>query len=226
MEYSRIIDNIARIREQIPDGVKIEAAAKTRSAEECKAAIEGGIDFLGYNYVQEGLAVAAEMTEAYGPETTDSVQFSLIGHLQKNKINKAVSLFSMIETVDSLKKASQINSRVPSGKPVDVLIQVNIGSEESKSGASFGKIREIAEGIEALEHVALRGLMTIEPYEEDPEESRKYFSAMKKLYDQLRDSFGEGICYLSMGMSHSWPVAVEEGASIIRVGTGIFGPRV
>lgn len=223
MNTEQILDNIAQIKNSLPPGIKLEAAAKTRSAEEVKAAIDGGVDFIGYNYVQEGVDIYSALNTLYGKEFADSLRFSLIGNLQKNKINKALSLFTMVETVESSEKARHIDKRAQ--KPVDVLIQVNIGGEDSKAGAPPSDIMTIADTIEELPSLNLCGLMTIEPYMDDPESSRDYFQRTKALFDQVREKYGSTITDLSMGMSHNYHVALEEGATIVRIGTGIFGPR-
>ncbi len=223
MNKEQICDRIAAIREQLPADVRLEAAAKTRTPEEVKTAIDAGIDFIGYNYVQEGLQIAEDLRTEFGTDFSDRVQYNLIGHLQKNKINKALSLYRMIETVDSPKKAEEISKRARSD--VDILIQVNIGCEESKQGSAESIIPEVAETAASLDHIHLRGLMTIEPYNEDPEDSRNFFRKMREHFDRLKSDFGSQITYLSMGMSHSWKTAVEEGATVIRIGTGLFGPR-
>ncbi|MFC1582772.1 YggS family pyridoxal phosphate-dependent enzyme, partial [Planctomycetota bacterium] len=223
MQTEKIIANIQRIRGDLPADVKIEAAAKTRSAAEVHAAIEGGVDFLGYNYVQEGLAISAELREQYNTDFRDICPYHLIGPLQKNKIGKALELFSIIETVDSPAKAEQISNRV--SEPVDVLLQVNVGSEDSKSGALADSITALAGEIGVLPGLRLKGLMTIEPYEANPEQARPWFRSMRELFENVREHSGDHIQYLSMGMSHSYMVAVEEGANIVRIGTGIFGSR-
>jgi len=223
MNEETIRERVESIRRALPPHVKLEAACKTRTAEEVKAAADAGVDFLGYNHVQEALAVFDRLVSLYGEETARGLALHLIGPLQKNKIRKALSLFTMIETVESFEKAVHIDKRAV--HPVDVLLQVNIGGEESKSGVDPAAVTETAEKILTLPRVRLRGLMTIEPYRENPEESRPYFKRMKVFFEELRERFGPGIEHLSMGMTHNYPVAVEEGATIVRIGTGIFGPR-
>lgn len=220
----QIIENVEKIREELPEGVKLEAAAKTRNAEEVRAAIQGGVDFLGYNYVQEGLQISRELKDKYGTDFPGAgVEYHLIGPLQKNKINKALGLFSMIETVESIKKAEEIDKRAQRG--IDILLQVNIGYEESKSGAYSDQLFALAERIIQLSNIRLCGLMVIEPYEDDPEDSRKYFQEMKNYFDKLKEHVGDNFVHLSMGMSHNYRVAVEQGSTIVRIGTRIFGPR-
>ncbi len=215
-----IEEMVTKLRAEIPAGVMIEAAAKTRSPEEISQAVAAGIDIIGENYVQELLAVR------------DRVQgnpaWHFIGHLQTNKVKKIVGLVDMIETVDSLKLAEEIEKRAgPLGKVIKVLIEVNSGREEQKAGvfpeAAAGLIEEIAR----LPHLSVRGLMTMGPLAGDPEEARPYFRATRELFEKLKASPvpGAEMEVLSMGMTNSYRVAVSEGANLVRIGTGIFGPR-
>jgi pyridoxal phosphate enzyme (YggS family) len=223
MDLEAITQKVREIKESLPPNVLLEAAAKTRSAQQVKAAIQGGADCIGYNYVQEGLKIRAELESLYGKEFAGSIDFHLIGHLQKNKINKAITLFSMIETIESIEKAQELNKRSPD--PIDVLIQVNIGDEDSKSGTLPEHILSIAKGIMDLDNLTLKGLMAIEPYEENPEDSIPYFRQMKHYVTDLQEQLGTDLPCLSMGMSHNWQQAAEEGATIVRIGTSIFGER-
>ncbi|MDP8237410.1 MAG: YggS family pyridoxal phosphate-dependent enzyme [Candidatus Erginobacter occultus] len=215
-----IEEMVKKLRAEIPAGVRIEAAAKTRSPEEISQAVAAGIDIIGENYVQELLAVR------------DRVQgnpaWHFIGHLQTNKVKKIVGLVDMIETVDSLKLAKEIEKRAePLGKVMKVLIEVNSGREEQKAGvfpeAAVGLIEEIAR----LPHLSVRGLMTMGPLAGDPEEARPYFRATRELFEKLKASPvpGAEMEILSMGMTNSYRVAVSEGANLVRIGTGIFGTR-
>jgi PLP dependent protein len=216
-----IQEMVKKLRAEIPAGVRIEAAAKTRSPEEISQAVAAGIDIIGENYVQELLAVR------------DRVQgnpaWHFIGHLQTNKVKKIVGLVDMIETVDSLKLAEEIEKRAdPLGKVIKVLIEVNSGREEQKAGVfpedAVGLIEEIAR----LPHLSVRGLMTMGPLAGDPEEARPYFRATRELFEKLKASPvpGAEMEILSMGMTNSYRVAVSEGANLVRIGTGIFGPRI
>lgn len=219
-----IAENVQSYRADLPPDVRILAAAKTRTAAEAKEALDAGVNYLGYNYVQEAQTVSTELERLFGADYAGRRDLlHLIGHLQTNKINKALPLFSMIQTIDSAEKARAVSARA--SVPVDILFQVNIGSEASKSGMAADQMLPSAAAIRDLSHVTLRGLMVIEPYEDDPEESRTYFKAMKELFNRLQDQEGDRISILSMGMSHNCRVAAEEGATLVRIGTGIFGER-
>lgn len=220
-----IADNYALIRSVVPESVTIVAAAKTRSAEEISAIIDAGVTDIGENYVQEAEQVKGELGEK-GSE----VEWHMIGHLQTNKINKALDLFDVIQTVDSIKKSDAIDRRaIASGKVVSVFIEINIGEEEAKHGvtASYDAVEELAEHIGGLNGLVLEGLMTMGPLTDDQERLRPYFRETKKMFDRLRrqNLTGVDLKTLSMGMSDSYMVALEEGATMIRLGTALFGPR-
>jgi len=149
----------------------------------------------------------------------------MIGHLQRNKVNKALTLFDVIQTVDSVRLASAISGRASA--PVRVYVEVNVGGEQSKSGVAFDEAADLVRAISEMDNLRLEGLMTMEPYFEDPELARPYFRRMRELFEELR---GLGLPnvdmrVLSMGMTHSYRVAIEEGANMVRIGTAIFGPR-
>mgnify|MGYP006283230789 CR=1 FL=1 len=221
-----ITQNINKIREEIPDNVRILAAAKTRTAEEIRETVQAGVNKIGENYIQE----LRDRYTALEDLNTD-LEWHMIGHLQTNKINKALRYCSCIQTVESKKKARAINKRVPKAnrKSISILIEVNIGNEESKFGIApdFDKIAELAKYIDKLEHLHLEGLMTIEPYGKDPAEIRPYFKKMKNFYDNLQEIelTNSNIKTLSMGISNSYKIAIEEGSNMIRPGTAIYGPR-
>ena len=220
-----IKDNFLKIRKEIPNYVKIVLAAKTRTKEEIEEAIFAGAEIIGENYVQE----AEKMYEALG-ERAKEVKWHLIGSLQKNKINKALKIFNCIETIDSLELAEVINRTAEKmSKKVSVFIEVNIGSEITKSGVKpdYDIIEKLAKYISGLNHLKLEGLMTMGPRVGDPEDSRGYFRKTKEIFDKL-ESFNISninLKYLSMGMSNSYKVAIEEGANMVRLGTVIFGKR-
>jgi pyridoxal phosphate enzyme (YggS family) len=215
-----------RLRDEIPDHVTIVLAAKTRTPEEAAEALEAGATDLGHNYVQEAEAMRA----ALGAEV-DRVRWHMIGHLQKNKINKALPLVDMIQTVDSVAAAEAIDKRVEAaGKShVEVLIEVNSGGELSKSGLKpvLDDVLEVVRGVARLPHLRLRGLMTMGPFLEDPEAMRPYFRTTKGIYDKIADNLPPDTSWdtLSMGMSDSYRVATEEGSTMVRLGTIVFGPR-
>jgi len=228
-----IKENYQKIRAQIPSYVEIVAAAKTRKAEEVKELIEAGAVQIGENYVQE----AEDMVQSLGSEMAKKVTWHMIGHLQKNKINKALPIFDTIQTIDSLKLARDIDKRAEKAgkKSISILLEINIGSEFSKYGIqprdhdNFEDFMEkLAIDISQLPHIRLEGLMTMGPRFDDPEKPRLFFRRTKKIYDRLA---GLNIArvemkYLSMGMTNSYKVAIEEGANLIRIGSAIFGERM
>lgn len=218
-----ITDNYKRLRKEInainPD-VTIVVAAKTRSKEEIIEAINAGATHIGYNYVQE----AEEMKKQLPLEIAKKVKWHLIGHLQKNKVAKALNVFDVIQTVDSYGLACEINKRAKSIMPV--CIEVNIASEEQKSGAMPEKVEELIRQISSLNKIKVQGLMTMGPVA-DPEDLRLYFRKAKELMDHINSlSLSNAtIEVLSMGMSDSYKVAIEEGSNMIRIGTALFGKR-
>ncbi len=221
-----IAANIEKIRREIPENVTLMAAAKTRNAEEIKEAIDAGITHIGENYVQE----AEIIHEALG-EDARRVCWHMIGHLQTNKINKALSIFDVIQTVDSLKKAQALHKRASTNnRAVSVYIEINIGSELSKSGLKpeFEMIKQVAVDISSLEWLKLEGIMTMGPLTAAPEELRPYFKKTKEIFDRIRDLNLKNVSMhtLSMGMSNSFRVAIEEGSTMVRLGTILFGRRV
>jgi pyridoxal phosphate enzyme (YggS family) len=216
-----IRDRVRQILSELPEGVELVAAAKTRAPEEILEAIEAGVRIVGENYVQE----AEQAYEVVGQRA----EWHCIGHLQKNKVKKAVRIFDMIETVDSLELAREVDKRCAQiGKVMAVLIEVNIGREPQKAGVLPEETEPLARDITALPNLRLMGLMTMGPLSPDPEDSRPYFVAMKKLFDWMKqlDLPNAEMRYLSMGMTNSYQIAPEEGANMVRIGTRIFGERV
>ena len=211
--------NVQRILEELPPGVRLLAATKGRSVNEILQAIDAGVDLIGENYMQE----AIRKYNAIG----DRVEWHFIGHLQRNKIKKVVEIFNMIETVDSMKIAKEIDKRAKMiDKVMFVLIEINSGKEMQKAGVMPEDALNLAEEIYSLDNVHLMGVMTMGPIVGNPEEIRPYFKIIREIFDELRYIYGdEQIRYLSMGMTDTWRIAVEEGANIVRIGTGIFGPR-
>jgi PLP dependent protein len=204
-----------------PQEVRIVAAAKGQGAEKIREAIAAGIRIIGHNYLQE----AAENLDAV--QVTD-IQFHMIGHLQRNKANKAVDLFHVIETVDDDRLASALNRRAENlGKTMGVMIQVNLAGEPQKSGISGDETPRLAEFIRTLPAVRLMGLMTMPPFFDDPDRARPYFARLRELREKLKSSgvLTEEMNELSMGMTGDHEVAVEEGATLVRIGTALFGPR-
>jgi pyridoxal phosphate enzyme (YggS family) len=215
-----IKQNVSQILNELPDGVQLVAAAKTRTLEEILEAINAGIKILGENYVQE----AERAYKAVG----DKVKWHFIGHLQKNKVKKAVKLFDMIETVDSLGLAMEIDRRCAQiGKVMPVLVEVNSGREKQKSGVFPEKAEQLIKDISRLNNIIVMGLMTMGPLSSNPEDSRIYFAETKRLFDKTKNLNLPDVQmkYLSMGMTNSYKIALEEGANIIRIGSKIFGER-
>ena len=211
---------IEAIRKTIPDSVEILAAAKTRSVDEIKAAIDAGIRLFGHNYVQE----AEEMMH----EAELKAEWHMIGHLQRNKAKQAVELFDMIESLDSLRLAEELEKRCAQAeKELPVLIEVNSGREENKTGILPQNAGGLAEFINSCRYLKLQGLMTMGPLTGDPELSRPYYKETRRLFEEITAMKLEHVemRVLSMGMSNSYRVAIEEGANLIRLGTIIFGPR-
>ena len=220
MCHTRIEESIGKILNSLPRGVKLIAAAKTRSPEEVRAVINAGINHIGYNYVQE----AEKMYQVIGNAT----QWHMIGHLQRNKVKKAIKLFDMIETVDSVKLALEINKHcATAGKIMPVLIEINSGKESNKTGVLPENVDKLIIKIKDLPNLRIQGLMTMGPRFGNPEDARPYFKATKSAFDRLYQAKLANVemKYLSMGMSNSYVIAIEEGANIIRLGTILFGER-
>jgi pyridoxal phosphate enzyme (YggS family) len=216
-----IKDNVKRIQAQLPEGVQLVGAAKTRSMEEIVEAIEAGLTIIGHNYVQE----AERLFDA----VSQPVKWHMIGHLQSNKAKKAAAIFDMIETVDSAKLAKAIDKACKGlNKTMPILLEINSGEEEQKAGVMPENAARLLREISTLSHVKVRGLMTMGPFTGDPEEARPYFRKTKILFDELiaLNLAKVDMSLLSMGMSNSYEVAIEEGANLVRIGTKLFGERV
>lgn len=215
-----IAENVKEILAEIPPDVQVVAAAKTRDPQEILEAINAGICIIGENYVQEA-------ERAYR-EISTKAQWHFIGHLQKNKVKKAVEISDMIETVDSLNIAEEIDKRcAQAGKIMQVLIEINSGREPQKAGVFPEDAPHLTEKIAVLQHLRVMGLMTMGPLTGQPEDYRSYFIETRKVFDQLKKLNLPQVemKYLSMGMTDSYKVALEEGANIIRIGSKIFGAR-
>jgi pyridoxal phosphate enzyme (YggS family) len=215
-----IEENVRRILNELPEGVELVAAAKTRTPRELERAVEAGVRIVGENYVQEAAAARAALG--------DRVRWHFIGHLQKNKVKKAVEIFDMIETVDSVELAGEIDRRCRRlDKVLPVLIEINSGREPQKFGILPEKAEELARSLGDMTSIAVKGLMTMGPYAGDPEDARPYFSETRRVFESLRalELPGVEMRWLSMGMTNSYRVAVEEGANMVRLGTLLFGPR-
>ncbi len=217
---SPIQENVRALLAELPEGVGLVAAAKSRTPEEVLEAVAAGVKIVGENYVQEARTAFA----AVG----DRVKWHFIGHLQTNKVKTAVEVFDLIETVDSLKIAREIDKRVRAlGKTMPVLIEVNSGREPQKFGVLPEEVEGLGREAGRLKNIRIEGLMTMGPEAGDPEESRPYFRVTRDVFEKMRALALPGVTmrWLSMGMSHSFRVAIEEGANLVRIGTRIFGPR-
>lgn len=224
--------NCIRLRENIPDHVTIVLAGKTRSAEEIVEVIDAGATDLGENYVQE-----AEQMYGLLAENANRVRWHMIGHLQTNKINKAIGVFDVVQTVDSMTKAVALDRRLERAQrePMPVFIEINIGSEFTKAGIRPDEnepfepyMERLVNEMSELSRVRIKGLMAMGPRFGDPEKSRPYFKRTRNLFEQLAalDLPNVPMHQLSMGMTNSYKVAIEEGSNMIRVGTAIFGTRL
>jgi pyridoxal phosphate enzyme (YggS family) len=215
---------LAAVRERIaraceasgrdPKDVRLVAVSKVHGPELVRAAYAAGQRHFGENYVQELVAKAAAVADLA------DIRWHFIGHLQRNKAKAVVDLGATVETVDSVRLARELAKRsVARGVTIDVLVQVNVGAEEQKSGCAPSALPEVVRALRGLDGLALHGLMTVPPHTDDPEGARPYFRRLRELAAE------HGLGELSMGMTHDLEVAVSEGATIVRVGTAIFGPR-
>jgi len=204
-----------------PDEVQLVAVSKTIAAEDIRRAIESGVTVLGENYIQEARAKFEQLS-------TLPAAWHFIGHLQTNKAKYAVRQFDLIHTVDSSRVAKAINREAAKiDKIQQILIQVNISKEETKAGIETEKVAELAEEIVHLDHLKLKGLMTMPPFFNAPEKVRPFFRRLRETRDQLRQRNlpGVDLAELSMGMTGDFEVAIAEGATLVRIGTAIFGER-
>src|SRR5213083_345497 len=224
-----VSQNLERVREQIAhaaakagrivEDVELVAITKTHPAEKAREAIEAGQTLFGESRVQEARAKI--------PELPSAIHWHFVGHLQKNKIRHALPLFELIHSVDSLALAEDVNRIAEEdGLHPRVLLEVNVAGEGSKFGFQPEKLREEMELLLVLPRLSILGLMTIPPLAEEAESSRKYFVQLRELRDRLQTEFRVDLAQLSMGMTQDFPVAIEEGATLIRVGTAIFGERL
>ena len=226
-----ILTNYARLREEIPKDVTIVLSVKTRTVEQIEEAVSAGATDIGHNYVQE----AGQMYSALQKKAA-KVKWHMIGHLQTNKINKALRIFDVIQTVDSLEKAAAIDKRVERAgkKIIPVYIEINIGSEFSKAGIKLAEhepfdeyVEKLAKDISALSHLRLAGLMTMGPRFGNPEDVRPYFRRTRRIFERIKELnlANVDMKYLSMGMTNSYRIAIEEGSNMVRIGSAIFGKR-
>jgi hypothetical protein len=215
-----IKENMSKILEELPEGVSLVGAAKTRTPQEILKAVEAGLEIIGENYVQE----AERAFQVVGGK----VKWHMIGHLQSNKAKKAVRVFDLIETVDSIKLARAIDRACGKiDKVMPILMEINSGEESQKAGVMPEDAISLVRDMSELNNIKLMGLMTMGPFAGDPEDSRPYFQKTKKLFEEIKAMGLPGVemKYLSMGMSNSYKVALEEGANVVRIGTKLFGER-
>jgi PLP dependent protein len=225
---SSILDNLERVREQIAQAaakagrdvkdVELVAIAKTHPAEKVREAVEAGQTLFGESRVQEARVKISELSS--------NIRWHFVGHLQKNKVRQALPLFEMIHSVDSLALAQDINRIAEEeGLYPRVLLEVNVAGEGSKFGFAPDDLREQMEALLALPRLSIEGLMCIPPLAVESEDSRKFFVQVRELRDSLEKEFNMKLPQLSMGMTQDFPIGIQEGATLVRVGTAIFGER-
>jgi pyridoxal phosphate enzyme (YggS family) len=229
-----IAQNVARVRERVdvaarrvgrqPEDIALMAVSKTFPAERIREAYDAGLQLFGENRVQEFAGKADALRD------TRDAEWHLIGHLQTNKAVKAVELFAAVDSVDSLRLSQKLNASAQQlGKKLKILIEINVGGEAAKTGVApdSRELEDLLLAAPELRHLEFRGLMTVPPFTDDPQQARPYFRKLR----ELRDGIGArrlpaiSMCSLSMGMSHDFEIAIEEGSTCVRVGTAIFGER-
>ena len=213
-----IQENVKEIKKSVSPTIEIIAASKTRSIDEIQEAIKAGINKIGENYVQEA--------EKKHQQLKGKTKFHLIGHLQSNKVKKAITIFDMIETVDSEKLAKEIDKQSKLiNKVIPILIEINSGEEENKSGIPPEETTNLIKKIAPLKNITIKGLMTMAPLTKDPEQTRPYFKKTKQLFENIKKEKIQNVemKILSMGMSNSYEIAIQEGATQVRIGTKLFG---
>lgn len=218
---TNIEDRVRQTLASLPADVRLVAAAKTRTPDEIRAAVAGGVRIVGQNYVQE----AKRVIETLG---RDAAEWHMIGHLQRNKARDAVRLFDLIQTVDSLRLAERIDAEArKAGRIMPVLIEINCARESGKAGVLPEDAADLIAQVVKLTSIRVNGLMTMGPLTVKPEELRPFFRLTRRLFDRMASPETESVrmATLSMGMSDSYEVAIEEGSNMIRIGTALFGPR-
>jgi pyridoxal phosphate enzyme (YggS family) len=217
LEVRRRIERAAREASRDPSSVALLAVSKGHPAARLREAYAAGQRLFGENYAQELLAKARELTDL------EDLGFHFIGHLQRNKVKDVVRAARVIETVDRIELATEIDKRSTSS--IDVLLEVNVGGEAQKAGCAPDAVADLLRGVSALSKLRVVGLMTIPPADDDPEASRPHFARLRTLAAELRAAGLDPGPHLSMGMSHDFETAIAEGATLVRVGTAIFGAR-
>jgi pyridoxal phosphate enzyme (YggS family) len=229
-----VSENVATVRERIaaaarpagrpPEAISLMAVSKTQSPDRIRETYDAGIRIFGENRVQEFAGKVDALRDLH------DARWHMIGHLQTNKTGKTAELFCAVDSVDSLKLAEKLDAAARAlGRKLDVLIEINVGGEAAKSGAAPGSsaLEQLLPAAPRLEMLTFRGLMTVPPFTDDPEGARPYFRTLRELRDAIaaRRLPGVAMDELSMGMSHDFEVAIEEGSTCVRVGTAIFGER-
>lgn len=221
--YRKVLERISEAASKCgrdPNGIKLLAASKAQNASRILQAVEAGIGLFGENYVQEAKAKREAIR--------DPVEWHMIGHLQRNKVKTALEIFDLIQSLDSLELARELDREGKKrGKKVRLFLEVNLGGEEGKSGIAKDEVGSLLREVAKLPYLRIEGLMSVPPFSENPEEMRPYFRALKELKSDLMalNLPNVELKELSMGMTHDYPVAIEEGATLVRIGTAIFGPR-
>lgn len=232
----KIKDKLKLIKERIAraaaragrnaEEIELVAVTKTVEVARIREALVAGMRHIGENRVQEALAKYEELS-SFLP-VSDVLRWHMIGHLQSNKVGKALPLFDLIHSVDSLPLAGEIDKRAGLlGKKMDVLVEMNLSGEESKFGLGMDEVNEFLVAVSKLKNLRIRGLMTMAPFTDNPEESRPHFRKLKHLSEKIKSSQLNNVemRYLSMGMSQDFEVAIEEGANMVRLGSALFGSR-
>jgi len=221
--YRKVLDSIADATaksRRAAGQVKLLAATKSQSIELIRAAVDAGITLIGENYVREAAGKKPRIDEA--------IEWHMIGHLQRNKVKAAVDLFDVFESLDNLPLARELDKEGQKrNKVIRVFVEVNLGGEESKTGVNESEAASLVQQVASLSHLRVEGFMSVPPYREDPEEVRPYFRKLRLLQEKLGEirSPRLELRELSMGMSHDYSIAIEEGATIVRIGTALFGGR-
>ncbi len=228
-DTSKMIRELNTIKERIasaakgsgrsPDAVRLVTVGKTQPVERIREAISSGAEIIGENYIQEAREKFDQLVQL-------DAQWHFIGHLQRNKAKFAVRMFDLIHTVDSLRLARELDHQARKiGKVQPILVQVNISGEQTKSGVDETQALELVQGIVELENLRLEGLMTMPPFFDAPEKARPFFEALRTMRDRLAHQLKIELKELSMGMTGDYEVAIEEGATLVRIGTALFGAR-
>jgi PLP dependent protein len=221
LDVNMIANSVFKVLSELPPDVMLVAAAKTRTLDEVESVIKAGVKHIGYNYIQEALPIM----EAVG----ERAHWHMIGHVQRNKAKFVAEHFDMCQTVDSLRLAKYLDQRCKmAGRTLPVLVEINSGEESNKTGVLPENVDDLVFKISQLKNLKLQGLMTMGPRFGDPEQSRSYFKLTRKAFERIKalDLPNIEMRYLSMGMSNSYRIAIEEGANIVRIGTMLFGERI